>query len=247
MVRSKSCGTSLEQSLPRMPPGARSDGGVPDCAAGRRELRWAARRASHATQHMHWLDRRRGPRPLLARRLVERAERRRCARRAMRRAAPRLRRARRAERRCEWPLRDAHVGGSRPVEVRGISEHARRGAHRRDGGEACGDAQGARGGCAGARDHLRLMSSNSSILVDQLDQHPGRDLRRSTPARDVHMSSPELRRRSERACGRNHELLPVGLGSATLLVSASLCRRTVEAPRLADAMACAARGVEDGT
>jgi len=205
------------------------------------------RKRERRFHRMHWLDRRRGPRPLLARRLVERAERRRCARRAMRRAAPRLRRARRAERRCEWPLRDAHVGGSRPVEVRGISEHARRGAHRRDGGEACGDAQGARGGCAGARDHLRLMSSNSSILVDQLDQHPGRDLRRSTPARDVHMSSPELRRRSERACGRNHELLPVGLGSATLLVSASLCRRTVEAPRLADAMACAARGVEDGT
>jgi len=39
------------------------------------------------------------------------------------------------------------------------------------GGEAGGDAQGARGGWAGARGHLRLMSPNWSIPLDQLDQH----------------------------------------------------------------------------
>jgi len=40
-----------------------------------------------------------------------------------------------------------------------------------DGGEAGGDAQGARGGWAGARGHLRLMSPTWSIPDDQLDQH----------------------------------------------------------------------------
>ena len=141
-----------------------------DLGRGRRRGRPRTRKRERRFR-MHQLDRRRGPRPLLAGRLGERDERRRCAGRALCRAAPRLRRGGRAERGCEWPLRDAHMGGPRPVEACGISERARRGAHRGDGGEAGGDAQGARGGWAGARGHLRLMSSNWSIPVDQLDQH----------------------------------------------------------------------------
>ena len=84
------------------------------------------------------------------------------ARRALRRAAPRLRRGGRAERGCEWSLRDVPEGGPRRVEVCSVSQRARRGAHRRGGGEACGGAQGARGGCARARGHLRLQSSETS-------------------------------------------------------------------------------------
>jgi len=98
------------------------------------------------------LGRRQGPRPLLAGRLVERTERRRCAGRALRRAASRLRRARRAERGCEWPLRDAHMGGPRPVEARGISERDRRGgAPARWGRGGRRRAGRARWLCGGAR------------------------------------------------------------------------------------------------
>ena len=77
----------------------------------------------------------------------------------------------RAERGCEWSLRDVPEGGPRRVEVCSVSQRARRGAHRRGGGEACGGAQGARGGCARARGHLRLQSSDVSIPVDQLEDH----------------------------------------------------------------------------
>jgi len=103
-------------------------------ARGSRGRRRSGNGAAAAVGEPRLLDRRRGPRPLLAGRLVELAKRRRCAGRALRRAAPRLRRARRAERGCEWPLRDAHVGGPRPIEACGISGRARRGARRGDGG-----------------------------------------------------------------------------------------------------------------